>query len=64
MPNFEFSDEEKQLIDTAREFARKAMAPKAHDADEAAKLPDGFLDQAWELGLAVAAIPVALCWWP
>ena len=54
---FDPTEEQQMIIDTARDFARKVMAPKAHDADEAAKLPDGFLEQAWELGLAVAAIP-------
>jgi acyl-CoA dehydrogenase len=33
------------------------MDPKAHDADEAAALPAGFLKRSWELGLACAAIP-------
>jgi len=54
---FDPTEEQKMIIDTAREFARKEMAPKAHAVDEAAKLPEGFLAQAWELGLAVAAIP-------
>jgi alkylation response protein AidB-like acyl-CoA dehydrogenase len=57
MYSFDPTEEQKMIVDTAREFARKAMAPKAHEADEAAKLPSGFLEQAWELGLAVAAIP-------
>jgi acyl-CoA dehydrogenase len=57
MYSFDPSEEQQMIVDTAREFARKEMAPKAHDADEAAKLPQGFLEQAWELGLAVAAIP-------
>lgn len=57
MYSFDPTEEQKMIMDTAREFARKEMAPKAHDADEAAKLPEGFLDKAWELGLAVAAIP-------
>ncbi len=54
---FDPTEEQQMILDTAREFARKQMAPKAHDADEAAALPAGFLEQAWELGLAVAAIP-------
>jgi len=54
---FDPNEEQQMIVDTARDFARKQMAPKAHDADEAAKLPSGFLEQAWELGLAVAAIP-------
>jgi alkylation response protein AidB-like acyl-CoA dehydrogenase len=57
MYSFDPTEEQQMIIDTARDFARKAMAPKAHDADEAKQLPDGFLEQAWELGLAVAAIP-------
>lgn len=57
MYSFDPTEEQQMIIDTARDFARKAMAPKAHDADEAKQLPSGFLEQAWELGLAVAAIP-------
>jgi alkylation response protein AidB-like acyl-CoA dehydrogenase len=54
---FDPTEEQQMIVDTARDFAKKHMAPRAHDADEAAKLPEGFLAQAWELGLAVAAIP-------
>jgi acyl-CoA dehydrogenase len=57
MYSFDPTEEQQMIADTAREFARKEMAPRAHDADEAAGLPQGFLEQAWELGLAVAAIP-------
>ena len=39
MPNFEFSDEEKQLIDTAREFARKEIIPVAGELDEHGTFP-------------------------
>jgi alkylation response protein AidB-like acyl-CoA dehydrogenase len=57
MYSFDPTEEQKLIIDTARELARKEMSPAAHDADEAAKLPDGFLERAWELGLSAAAIP-------
>jgi acyl-CoA dehydrogenase len=57
MYSFDPTEEQQMIVETAREFARKEMAPRAHDADEAARLPAGFLEQAWELGLAVAAIP-------
>jgi acyl-CoA dehydrogenase len=57
MFSFDPTDEQQLIIDTAREFAKKEMAPRAHDADEAAALPEGFLEQSWELGLAVASIP-------
>lgn len=59
MFSFDPTEEQKLIIDTARELARKEMAPAAKDADEAAKLPEGFLDRAWELGLSAAAIPAA-----
>jgi acyl-CoA dehydrogenase len=57
MYSFDPTEEQQMIIDTAREFARKEMAPKAHEADHAAALPSGFLEHAWELGLATAAIP-------
>jgi len=34
MPNFELSDEEKQLSETARDFARKEIIPVASALDE------------------------------
>ena len=57
MYSFDPNEEQQLIITTAKEFAAKEMAPKAHDADEAAKLPDGFLEESWQLGLACAAIP-------
>lgn len=57
MYSFDPTEEQQLIIDTAREFASKDMDPRSHDADEAAKLPDGFLKASWELGLACAAIP-------
>lgn len=57
MFSFDPTEEQQLIIDTAREFASKDMHPRSHDADEAAKLPDGFLKASWELGLACAAIP-------
>jgi alkylation response protein AidB-like acyl-CoA dehydrogenase len=57
MYSFDPTEEQQMIVDTAREFARNEMAPKAHEADEAARLPQNFLEQAWQLGLAVAAIP-------
>lgn len=57
MYSFDPTEEQQMIIDTARDFARNEMTPKAHDAGEGAKLPEGFLEQSWELGLAVAAIP-------
>ena len=57
MYEFDPTEEQQLIITTAREFAEKEMAPKAHEADEAAKLPARFLEESWGLGLACAAIP-------
>src|SRR5215475_6581347 len=40
MPNFEFSDEEKQLMETARDFARKEIVPVAGELDEHGTFPE------------------------
>jgi acyl-CoA dehydrogenase len=57
MFDLEPTEEQQLMVQTARELAKNEMDPKAHDADEAAKLPEGFLKRSWELGLACAAIP-------
>lgn len=57
MFNLEPTDEQKLMVQTARELAKNEMDPKAHDADEASALPEGFLKKAWELGIACPAIP-------
>jgi acyl-CoA dehydrogenase len=57
MFDLEPSEDQKLMVQTARELARNEMDRQAHAADEAAALPAGFLDKSWELGLACAAIP-------
>ena len=57
MFDLEPTEDQKLMVQTARELAKNEMDPAAHDADEAAKLPADFLKKSWELGLACAAIP-------
>ncbi len=57
MFDLEPTEEQQLMVQTARELAKNEMDPAAHDADEAAKLPEGFLKKSWELGLACPAIP-------
>src|SRR5262245_31235300 len=57
MPNFEFSDEEKQLVDTARDFARKEIVPVAGELDEHGTFPADICKKAWETGLMNCEIP-------
>jgi len=59
MPNFEFSEEEKQLMETAREFARKEIIPVAAELDEHGTFPTEICKKAWETGLMNCEIPEA-----
>ena len=57
MPNFEFSDEEKQLMETARDFAKKEIIPVAGELDEHGTFPTEICKKAWETGLMNCEIP-------
>ena len=45
---------------TLREFAADVLRPAAREADESSQLPEGLLDQAWELGLTDTQLPGAV----
>jgi acyl-CoA dehydrogenase len=57
MLSFDFSDEQQQLIDTAREFAKKEIIPVAGHLDEEGLFPDEICKKAWETGLMNCEIP-------
>ncbi len=57
--DFELSDEQKILQDTARRFAREEMAPVASHYDQSSEFPREIIRKAWELGLVSTAIPEA-----
>ncbi|MEA2624580.1 MAG: acyl-CoA dehydrogenase [Candidatus Binatota bacterium] len=59
MVSFDLSDDQKLLRDTIAAFAAGELRPLAHDADEAARIPDVVVAKAWELGLVQSAIPEA-----
>ena len=59
MPNFDFSAEEKQLVETAREFTRKEIIPVAGELDEDGEFPAAICKKAWETGLMNCEIPEA-----
>jgi len=54
------SDEQQMMRDTLQRFAKDVLRPAAHNADHHAKLPDGLLAQAQELGLNFYAVPEAM----
>jgi acyl-CoA dehydrogenase len=57
MPSFDFTDEQQQLIDTAREFTRKEIIPVAGQLDEEGTFPREICDKAFETGLMNCEIP-------
>jgi len=59
MPNFEFSDEEKQLTETAREFSLREIVPVAGELDEHGTFPTDICNKAWETGLMNCELPEA-----
>jgi acyl-CoA dehydrogenase len=59
MPTFDFGEEQQQLVDTAREFARKEIIPVAGQLDEEGTFPKELCRKAWETGLMNCEIPEA-----
>lgn len=57
MIGFTLSDEQKQLQDLARKFAREEIIPKAHHHDKSGEYPREIAKKAWELGLMNTHIP-------
>lgn len=48
--NFQLTDEQKMIRDTARKFARDVVAPKAAELDEKSEFPAMHLSKMWEMG--------------
>ncbi len=57
MPNFDLSDEQKALVETARKFVKDRITPIAAECDVEAKFPHDVFKEAWELGLVAPNIP-------
>jgi acyl-CoA dehydrogenase len=57
MIDFSLSDEQKQLQELARKFAKEEIIPKAAHYDETGKYPVDIAKKAWELGLMNTHIP-------
>jgi acyl-CoA dehydrogenase len=57
MIGFDLTEEQQQLVQTARDFARKEIAPVAGELDEHGTFPEALAKKAWETGLANCEIP-------
>jgi alkylation response protein AidB-like acyl-CoA dehydrogenase len=59
MISFALTEEQEVVREAMRDFAAQAVRPIARECDEASDVPDGFLAQAWQLGLTSTQIPEA-----
>ena len=57
MISFDLSDEQLQLQDLARKFAKEEMIPKAEHHDHTGEFPYEVTKKAWELGLMNTHVP-------
>lgn len=57
MIDFELTDEQRALIDTARRFAKERIIPVAAEADKKAEFPRDVFHEAWKLGLVNPTLP-------
>ncbi len=57
MIDFHLTDEQRQIQQLARDFAKKEVAPKAAHHDESGEFPQDICKKAWELGLMNGHIP-------
>ena len=55
--DFNLSEEERALQDTARKFAREVMRPRSAHHDETGTFPREIIQQAAELGLMNMTLP-------
>src|SRR5579859_6180678 len=55
--DFELSDEQRMIRDTARDFAAREVAPKAAELDKSGRWPAELVKKMGELGLMGVAIP-------
>ncbi len=57
MISFELSEDQKQLQDIARKFAKEEMIPRAEHHDRTGEFPHEVVKKAWELGLMNTHVP-------
>jgi acyl-CoA dehydrogenase len=57
MIDFQLSEEQKALIDTARRFTKEQIIPIAAECDRDARFPMDVFQRAWEIGLVNTTCP-------
>jgi len=57
--NIQFTDEERQILETVRRFSRQDILPNRHRLNEAGKLPDALQRKLEDMGLLRVCFPEA-----
>ncbi|HKQ67706.1 MAG TPA: acyl-CoA dehydrogenase family protein [Polyangiaceae bacterium] len=57
MIDFQLSEEQKALVETARRFAKEQIIPIAAECDRDARFPMQVFERAWEIGLVNTTCP-------
>jgi alkylation response protein AidB-like acyl-CoA dehydrogenase len=57
MLDFEFTEEQKMLRETARDFVNSELRPRAHEIDREERIPDDIISKLRELGFLGVAFP-------
>jgi acyl-CoA dehydrogenase len=57
MIDFELTEEQNALIDTARRFTKERIIPVAAQCDRESKFPREVFDEAWKIGLVNPTLP-------
>jgi acyl-CoA dehydrogenase len=57
MIDFELTEEQRALVDTARRFARERIIPVAAECDREARFPRDVFEEAWRIGLVNPTLP-------
>ena len=57
MIDFELTEEQKALIDTAKRFAKERIIPVAAECDKKSEFPRDVFKAAWEIGLVNPTLP-------
>lgn len=55
--SFDFTDEQREFQETARQFTRDVVIPAAPELDRTGEYPEEIFKQAWKLGLINPGIP-------
>ncbi|HEY8078536.1 MAG TPA: acyl-CoA dehydrogenase family protein, partial [Labilithrix sp.] len=57
MIDFELTEEQRALVETARRFTKERIIPVAAEADKKSEFPREVFHEAWKLGLVNPTLP-------